>query len=484
MVCLYYDLMHNTLFKITLRRYFLLAVLLIFIMPLHVWPYTADVHVLTQDTYFTTVYKKIMDARYSVYVFMPEMSMKKDSPASRLLDALIEMRRKERIVHVYLDSDSANDIVPGGKLYPLYQKLKQAKIEIFFDSPDFRINNRLIIIDKEIIVGGSISWSPDMDKNYETGFLIKSPEAASALLERVRDIPTTSTPLKKRSKNFAYVPVSFIATDGALGKMIQKNDEAAFDAYMSLLRDFDGRKVNTDFKKIAAGMGLSRNVKGKQLKNRVRMVLKKLNKTYRVIRIRQTNHKGLEIKIIQNPGESVVWFPKTYWKSNWHKTLPFYAKTFFLINLNEISFSKNIFDWKSTPKGIAEKYPLNLWSINNGIIELCRYNILEFRSVELKSQNNNSIIWFQYNGLFDLNKFHIKLKKLSSVHDDKKLFRARNYAAFIYKKYDISAIEYIIAILNTHDDKNIKDVFNQILSSTAISPKRRLGYLQKRLRAE
>ena len=462
--------------KKTIKIFFIVFLLFyVFVSPLK-----AETEFLNHDNYFIKLDSLIKNSQHSVLVSMPVISWEeKNSDVLKILRTLAHAKNRGVDVSVYLDYSSVKDIIQGGSLYRAVDFLKKAKINTFFDYPSAHINNRIVIIDKEIILGGSIVWSDSIKNNFETVFLVHSTAKAKTLFQEIVSIPTISDPFQERNENFAYIPASFFKRSGALRKMLDKNDEKSLDVYLSLIRDFDGKIVDTDFKKLAESSGISKRIKRKMRRRKITRLLKKLEKTYNVIEISNKNKK-VTIKIMKNPGESEIWMPKTYWEYGWNKSLPFHAKIMLLLNYNEISFRKKVYDWKSARTGICDKYKISYWTVNNGILELCRNNIMDLRYVEpnLKDEKQ-SIISFHYNELYDKNEFYVKYKALEGKYGRKITITARNYAAIIYKKFDISSIDYLIGLLRISGETSVKNIFGLILKTKPISSERTLVYLRR-----
>ncbi|MBN1522011.1 MAG: hypothetical protein JW928_05705, partial [Candidatus Aureabacteria bacterium] len=412
----------------------------------------AKIQVISQDSYFPVVTKSFQQAKESITVVMPYIQqLDEKGNVSKLLEELSKAVQRGVTVKVYLDLTSGKDILPGGYLYDLYHFFKKNEIFIFFDYPQVHVNHRLIIIDNTLIIGGSAAWSDAMKNNMETCFVIESEELALKISESISSMATVSDPMEKRNKNFAYVPSSFLKSNSTLQKIVQRNDEDSLDVYLVLVRDFDGSKVNTDYAKIFDGMNLSKRTKPDVIKRKVNDALEKLSQTYGAISINPSRNREMNIQIVQNPGESSVLLPKTYWDQGWHKELSLQAKALLLVTCDMISFQKNILDWKSSRSGLSETYGINSWIINSGIVDLCKNNILDIVHVEEDADNDDqTILWMKYSGLYDREEFYKKYQELAAVHGENIAGMARNYASIIYKKYDTTAIRYIIFLLKTY----------------------------------
>jgi phosphatidylserine/phosphatidylglycerophosphate/cardiolipin synthase-like enzyme len=81
-------------------------------------------------------------------------------PTRRLLDALIDARRRNLSVRVLMDADRDTDpyrstvINAGAKVY-----LEAAGVPVRFDPEDRLLHSKFIVIDGSVVIMGSHNWS-------------------------------------------------------------------------------------------------------------------------------------------------------------------------------------------------------------------------------------------------------------------------------------------------------------------------------------
>ena len=347
------------------------------------------IKLIDQNNYFTVVGEAVKNAKESIIIVMPYIQKTNEAgEVSKLLDKLANSAKRNVTVKIYLDMTTTKDVLPGGYLHDIYNFCKKNRIFIFFDYPNVHANNRVIVIDSSIVIGGSAVLSDTITNNTETCFYIESPELAKLITENINSIAVVSDPSEKRDENFAYIPESFIKNNSSLIKILQRNDKESLDVYLVLARDYNGNKVDTDYSKILDGMDISRNINPHTIKRKINSALKKLARTYGAIKINIYKNKKLNIKIIQNPGENMILLPKTYWDFRWHKELSINAKALLLVTCNIVSFKRNSFDLKFSKRGLKEVYSLNNWIINAGLQELFKHNILAVSYTHLTLPTN------------------------------------------------------------------------------------------------
>jgi phosphatidylserine/phosphatidylglycerophosphate/cardiolipin synthase-like enzyme len=145
-----------------------------------------DVKVITNRDYFPAVYKLFNGAEKSIYVFMFTARIYPDYPDDvnwKLLDALIEAKKRDVDVKVILDASSWN------RSNTLQNKqmadaLKEGEVEVYYDPLDVTSHPKLLIIDHRYSVVGSTNWSYyAIEKNNEASVIIDSEPVAEAFEE-------------------------------------------------------------------------------------------------------------------------------------------------------------------------------------------------------------------------------------------------------------------------------------------------------------
>lgn len=72
----------------------------------------------------------------------------------------------------------------GHKNQQVYEKLKDAGIDVRYDSAEKRTHNKVLVIDREIIIVGSHNYSFDgLRYNNETSLLVRDRDKARELIE-------------------------------------------------------------------------------------------------------------------------------------------------------------------------------------------------------------------------------------------------------------------------------------------------------------
>ena len=145
-----------------------------------------DVQIITNRDYFPAVYKLFENAEGSIYIFMFEARIYPDYPDDvnrKLLDALIEAKKRDVDVKIILDASSWNR---GNTLKnkQMADALKEGGIEVYYDPLDVTSHPKLLIVDHRFTVIGSTNWSYyALEKNNEASVVIDSKPVAEGFEE-------------------------------------------------------------------------------------------------------------------------------------------------------------------------------------------------------------------------------------------------------------------------------------------------------------
>ena len=119
---------------------------------------------ILNDEYFEVAHREIQNAKESIYLisYLFLVYDYEGAYSNRLLDDLIDAHKRGVKVHVILDYPKPEYMgEEGPKNQQVYEKLKEAGIDVQFDSPEKRTHNKVLVVDREIIIVGSHNYSFD-----------------------------------------------------------------------------------------------------------------------------------------------------------------------------------------------------------------------------------------------------------------------------------------------------------------------------------
>ena len=141
-----------------------------------------DVRLINNRDYFKVVNKLIEEADNSISVIMFSVYFYQKHPSSYsnlLIRSLIEAKKRGVEVGVILEKDfSEKDSI---RIREVAQMLVDSGVKVFWDQDEITTHCKLLIIDSNITVIGSMNWSYSaLAKNNEASVVIESEAVAKA----------------------------------------------------------------------------------------------------------------------------------------------------------------------------------------------------------------------------------------------------------------------------------------------------------------
>lgn len=343
------------------------------------FPVASSADLLLGPDYSEAVSKYIDSAERSIVVAMYFIISSRDEsdPVDRLIDSLIRAKRRGVFVLVVLEDSKFSE----NRL--AFMKLKDALIDVHFDSPSRLMHMKAVVIDDRFVFLGSANWSRQaLWKNYEATLFIDSAPDALILKNYINSIAVqTRDPLSPIADG-VEMPASFLLSPKGLRQLITNDAPKQFDLYVILfrkMRETGSRELVIDYDSLAIELGYSipSNLGGYRdahnyFYERVHRSLKKL-KNYDLI--------DYDNGIVRMPdiveGERSFLIPHSYWTIAKDKGLSLRAKYMYLIALYEASKSTKYPSWFRSQADMSKLYGISDTTISLGLLELEEKGIIK-----------------------------------------------------------------------------------------------------------
>jgi cardiolipin synthase len=142
---------------------------------------------ILNDEYFQVAHREIQSAKESIYLisYLFLLYDYQDAYSNRLLNDLLEAHNRGVDVHVILEYPKPEYMKEEGpENQKAYEKLREAGIDVRFDSAERTTHNKVLIIDRETIIVGSHNYTFDgLRYNNETSLLIRDRNKAKRMIE-------------------------------------------------------------------------------------------------------------------------------------------------------------------------------------------------------------------------------------------------------------------------------------------------------------
>ena len=309
------------------NRFYLFSILILVIFLITRPVYSADdflpagIKDISDRKYEDAVIQLLDSAKDSIVISMYSISLGTDTrnPVKLLLNDLLEARARGVSVTLYLNTrfrDSNKGGTPFSKS-PIFKKLENAGVVIYFIPSNRRLHDKLIVVDSRYVVEGSANWSISaLKNNFESSTLIDSSDLARVKLARLENILIVSKPRDKKPYTPAYienlpksltVPKEFILNKKYLSRMVTSYDKRAMDIYLLLLahsQAIDKREFFVSLEAMALSLGMPRSWKDTALRRQVIKSLKKLQSRYHLINIKFFYGRDAAVSLIDIPDGS------------------------------------------------------------------------------------------------------------------------------------------------------------------------------------
>lgn len=257
----------------------------------------ADVIDISDNKYFDAVHNCLRNAGDSIYVsifLIITNERDKLSLPYLLVQDLIDAQKRGVKVVIRLDRNRENEDV--------YLKLSDAGIDCKFAIPNRTIHDKLIVIDKEIVIEGSMNWfSRSLKLNRESVSLIKSKEYAQEKIKRIETLEITEQgELDRAQIETVAIRNKFLRDPHFGANLVHNRNERGFDAYLFFLKDFQKTGQATfelDYERLAEYLGLDLS-HSREYRWEINRVLKTLRDKYKLIDCKFIFDKPAEITLL------------------------------------------------------------------------------------------------------------------------------------------------------------------------------------------
>lgn len=161
---------------------------------------------------------------------------------SILVNDLVEAHKRGVKVKVILDRNIkfgkhglvTEDYYVEEKNKCVFELLKNAGIEVYYDSKNITTHAKAIVVDGSITIVGSDNWTESaLNKNNETAVVIRSPEVAAKFQEYFKTIGIDYEQSNKQMVKYVKVARSLIK--GPLAKFVKTDNKGCWNLLMWLI---------------------------------------------------------------------------------------------------------------------------------------------------------------------------------------------------------------------------------------------------------
>jgi hypothetical protein len=314
-----------------------------------------------------------------------------DDPGYQLVQALMAASESGKKVRLWLNarqaSIGANQIFMRADL----QAMLEAKgIRIFYVDPRFRLHDKLIVIDRKIVVDGSMNWTREaLLKNFESVSVIHAPALAESKIKRLESFPIFSQPAKTQkeiSPAFPF-PLILLKDPEKFPSAVEDKEIRSLALYLVLLdqsRQEGKETVVIHLDKVGEELPFKKRWIGSSLRHEMRRNLNFLKAKYQVLDWQEIDKNEITVTLTEFSGSEKIMVPSPIIEAGYLKTLTPTAIFTYLIVLHKSAAASSDPFWIGSVHDIAEEFHLNPVTLIRGLWELRRANLIEIFPSEKK----------------------------------------------------------------------------------------------------
>lgn len=454
-----------------------------------------EIRNLSNRRYFEETLHAIEGAQRSIFFVMYHLPLdpsNRESPVTKLVEALVRAQTRGVRVEVILDQERQAD--PTSQAAPLknlraYSVFKENGVAVSFDSLSKRTHAKLLVIDEEKVIIGSANWSREaLNENNEANLLIRSPGTARALLEDFKSIDLFKS-IRGQAPYEKPVRISrgFLLDKAQGPRFLDERAERAFRLHLYLgtvLRDSSGEPspIQTfDYEKTARLLGLEK-MSPNAYRRQIIKVLKKLDKDYGLIHFEPRHGKEARVSLADPavPTENYFEIPSEFFSAAWFTRLSMREQYALLVLYDQLSYPRTSPVIDAGLETLEKRYGISVKTLGQGLRELAREDLVEIHYrpaidfARLDFQTANYLVL----GFYDPKEREEKLKELELFYGKDAFRRAQKYAGAFFKEKNPDVIETILGLELAYSrqwlDLAMKKV---ILKKSTGNPARSLPYL-------
>lgn len=462
----------------------------------------AEIEDISDSKYLPSVHQALQNAQESIYVAMYGILVyphNKTSPPYILLQDLIDAHNRGVKVKVFLDRsykynperkrreiDTKNDIA--------YSILSQAGVDVKFVVPSKQLHDKLIVIDRKVVISGSTNWSYwALRLNSENADLIRSPEYAREKIENILrlEVVGEEAQLDEAQLITLAVPNVFLKDPKLAPQMVTKHDERAFDLYLLLLKEYQskGSAVFTlDYEAMAESLGIM-EMGRVAYRRQISKTLRKLSRRYRLLECQFEWGKPTTVKLLDYEDRTKTYsaplkayfnIPYAYWEYGWSKELGLRAKFAYLINIYKQETSVIKPWWSLSLSLLAQDFHIHPWTIRNGMSELEKEGILEIERGRVEKGmvfTDREPNHYLLKPLPSPEVMEKRWRELELIYGEAMVKEARELAFMIDKGKSHECAEDFIRIIGRYGEEWVEEATREVAKMRADNPRRHFGYI-------
>ncbi len=351
---------------------------------------------ISDRKYLPKVLELIGGAKEAVDVSMFAVGIGSASdPGSQLLSALETAAESGKKVRLWLNARQASVGSSYVFMRPDIQEgLEKKGILIFYVDPKIRLHDKLIVIDREIVIEGSMNWTREaLLKNFESAAIIHSAELAAIKIKRLESFPvmkkrTDQETLETEGSSFSF-PIILLKDPNLFPAALEANEVRTLALYLLLLEQTSrtgqtSLSLTLNLETLGEKLPFKKRWIGNSLRHEMRRNLDFLSTRYSLLDWKETERGAAQIILKPVVSSEHVWVPEVFIASGYLKSLSASALFVYLVTRHKAQLSANVPFQLGSIDDVAWEFHLSPVTLIRGLWDLKRANLVEIFPSEKK----------------------------------------------------------------------------------------------------
>lgn len=315
-----------------------------------------------------------------------------NEPAAVIVEDLI--RAQKRKVHVRLFLNTFSETAEETPLFlreDVLYRMRREGVEIHFVNPNYRLLDRLVIVDQKDVLEGGMPWNKkDLESALGSAVLIHSAQVADKKRSRLEFLPLWDVEQHKNEAVDGGIPVPFYLLRDIkyFPSMVRNDDGDAMKIYFALLRIFyhvQDVRLTASFDELGREIPSENYYEKSALQFQVLKTLDRLATEYGLIDIEKKASDRYQIRMIfPSDNEKVIRVPLVFFEENYAKELTEEGVFAYLVILYRTQISGEAPVWLGSERNVEQDFPMTKEKFRAGVTELREKNLVEIFPFKLQ----------------------------------------------------------------------------------------------------
>lgn len=349
--------------------------LLVTLLMLLMLPINLSAEILYGKTYYEKILPHIQQAKSSIDIAMYFVIIndRPDNPINNLVDELITAQKRGVRVKVVLEDGKFKE----NKL--AFIKLRDNNIPVFFDTPEFLLHLKAVVIDNQYVFSGSANWSAAaILRNHEATSYYESAIDGQSLSNYINNIPVQNGDIFLQKEEGIRISSTFLTAAKKGRKLLTSQAAKQFDLYLLLLKyvkDSGRYEFAVDYEELAKQMGYQAPADLGRYNNAEHYFYEKIHRPLNSLK--KSGLMAYEKKRVTLKPHKTFNIPHKFYDKKLFLNLSMKAKYLYLICSYEAAKSTRYPEWFRSQKDMEKKYGISDTTISEGLLELEKAGLIQ-----------------------------------------------------------------------------------------------------------